>query len=113
MAYRDILEIPERIKNSEIKKDFKERPHHIASATNKNYVPRHSVVQVPLHPSIPNLAKISKKKISKKKISKKWSTLNTITRGITPISPRKSRQRSKRSFQSQEEQSETKSDDTN
>ena len=39
-TYRDILEISERVKKPEVKKDFKERPHYVASATNKNFSPK-------------------------------------------------------------------------
>ena len=37
-TYRDILVIAERVK-PEVKKDFKERPHYVASASNKNFSP--------------------------------------------------------------------------
>ena len=50
-TYRDILVIAERVK-PEVKMDFKERPHYVASATNKNFSPRRSAVQVPFHPLI-------------------------------------------------------------
>ena len=63
-TYRDILEISERVKKPEVKKYFKERPHYVASATNKNFPQRRSAVQVSFHPLIlTNLAKISKKMI--------------------------------------------------
>ena len=32
-TYREILEISEGVKKAEVKKDFKERPHYVASAT--------------------------------------------------------------------------------
>ena len=36
-TYREFLEISERVKKPEVKKDFKERPHYVASATHKNF----------------------------------------------------------------------------
>ena len=35
-----VLEISERVKKPDVKKDFKERPHNVASATNKNFSPK-------------------------------------------------------------------------
>ena len=37
---RDILEIFECIKKQEVKKDFKESPHYVTTATNKNFSPK-------------------------------------------------------------------------
>jgi len=39
-TYRDILEIFERIKKPDVKKDFKEHPHYVASGTNNIYIPQ-------------------------------------------------------------------------
>ena len=38
-TYREILEISEGVKKPEVKKDFKERPHYVASASNKIFFP--------------------------------------------------------------------------
>ena len=53
-TYRDILEISERVKNPEVKKDFKERPRYVASATNKNFSPKRFSGSSPVSSSYSN-----------------------------------------------------------
>ena len=40
LSYWDILEISEQIKKPEVIKDFKEHPHYVSSATNKQNLQR-------------------------------------------------------------------------
>ena len=53
-TYRDILEISGRIKKPEVKNDFKERPHYVASAINKNFSPKTFISSSPVSSSYSN-----------------------------------------------------------